>query len=192
MRSAFVALLSLIASAAAYQVTYPGAADKWYAGTVTNKFDWTRVNTDADSFTLVLTNEDRSLLPVNNQQLIATVPGSAGSIDVPAPSGGFPVGKGFRVNMVKSPTELTTILAQSPEFEIVAGTGTSSTSVTATSVTSRSTVIISPTTGTTTPTSTSGDLNPTNSPASNNGAMSIVARASPVVIAGALAAAFMA
>ncbi|KAF8761166.1 Ser-Thr-rich glycosyl-phosphatidyl-inositol-anchored membrane family [Rhizoctonia solani] len=175
MRSAFVALLSLIASAAAYQVTYPGAADKWYAGTVTNKFDWTRVNTDADSFTLVLTNEDRSLLPVNNQQLIATVPGSVRSIDVPAPSGGFPVGKGFRVNMVKSPTELTTILAQSPD-----------------SVTSRSTVIISPTTGTTTPTSTSGDLNPTNSPASNNGAMSIVARASPVVIAGALAAAFMA
>jgi hypothetical protein len=35
-------------------------------------------------------------------------------------------------------------------------------------------------------------LNPTNAPGSTNGAMSIVARASPVVIAGALAAAFMA
>ncbi|ELU41901.1 GPI-anchored domain-containing protein [Rhizoctonia solani AG-1 IA] len=180
MRSAFVALLSLIASAAAYQVTYPGAADKWYAGTVTNKFDWTRVNTDADSFTLVLTNEDRSLLPVNNQQLIATVLGSVGSIDVPAPSGGFPVGKGFRSppSWLRAPSsKLSPGLAHLAPRSLQRD---------------RSTVIISPTTGTTTPTSTSGDLNPTNSPASNNGAMSIVARASPVVIAGALAAAFMA
>ncbi|CAE6419034.1 unnamed protein product [Rhizoctonia solani] len=191
MRSSFVALLSLIASAAAYQVTYPGGDDKWYAGTVTNTFKWERVSTDADSFTLVLTNEDRSLLPVNNQQLIATVPGSTGTIEVPAPSGGFPVGKGFRVNMVQSPQNVTTILAQSPEFEIVSGTGTSTTSLTATSSISRSTVVISPTTGTITPTSSS-DLNPTNAPGSTNGAMSIVARASPVVIAGALAAAFMA
>lgn len=36
------------------------------------------------------------MLPVNNQQLIATVPGSTGTIDVPAPSGGFPVGTNFQ------------------------------------------------------------------------------------------------
>ncbi|CAE7116192.1 unnamed protein product [Rhizoctonia solani] len=191
MRSSFVALLSLIASAAAYQVTYPGGGEKWYAGTVTNTFKWDRVSTDADSFTLVLTNEDRSLLPVNNQQLIATVPGSTGTIEVPAPSGGFPVGKGFRVNMVKSPTDVTTILAQSPEFEIVSGTGTSSGTLSATSSISRSIVVVTPTSAATTPT-TAGDLNPTGSASTPNGAMSVIARASPVVIAGALAAAFMA
>ncbi|KAG8716033.1 hypothetical protein FRC11_010759 [Ceratobasidium sp. 423] len=180
MRSSFVALLSLIASAAAYQVTYPGGGDKWYAGTVTNTFKWDRVSTDAESFTLVLVNDDRSLLPVNNQQLIATVPGSTGTVEVPAPSGGFPVGKGWRVNMVKSPTEVTTILAQSPEFEIISGTGTSSGTVSAT-----------PTSAGTTPSSTTG-LNPTSAASSSNGAMSVIARASPVVIAGALAAAFMA
>ncbi|CAE6433298.1 hypothetical protein ACGC1H_001531 [Rhizoctonia solani] len=191
MRSTFVAILSLIASAVAYEVTYPSASDKWFAGTVTNTFKWDRVNTDATSFCLVLVNDDRSLLPVNNQQLIATVPGSTGSVEVPAPSGGFPVGKGFRVNMVKSPTELTTILAQSPEFEIVSGTGTSSGTLSATSSISRSVVVVTPTSAGTTPT-TAGDLNPTNAPSSSNGAMSIITRASPVVIAGALAAAFMA
>ncbi|CUA76917.1 hypothetical protein RSOLAG22IIIB_02397 [Rhizoctonia solani] len=190
MRSSFVALLSLIASAAAYQVTYPGSGDKWFAGTVTNTLKWDQVSTDAATFCLVLVNEDRSLLPVNNQQLIASVPGGTGSIEVPAPSGGFPVGKGFRVNMVKSPTDVNTILAQSPEFEIVSGTGTSSGTLSATSSVSRSVVVVSPTSAAAA-TTTSSDLNPTSTPRSN-GAMSIVARASPVVIAGALAAAFMA
>ncbi|CAE6501906.1 unnamed protein product [Rhizoctonia solani] len=191
MRSSFVALLSLIASAAAYQVTYPQSTDKWFAGTVTNTLKWDQVSTDAATFCLVLVNEDRSLLPVNNQQLIATVPGSTGTIEVPAPSGGFPVGKGFRVNMVKSPTDVNTILAQSPEFEIVSGTGTSSGTLSATSSVSRSVVVVSPTSAAAA-TTTSSDLNPTSTPRSSNGAMSIVARASPVVIAGALAAAFMA
>ncbi|KAJ1311215.1 hypothetical protein OPQ81_009715 [Rhizoctonia solani] len=190
MRSSFVALLSLIASAAAYQVTYPGGGDKWYAGAVTNTFKWERVSTDAESFTLVLTSEDRSVLPVNNQQLIATVPGSTGEVEVPAPSGGFPVGK-FRVNIVKSPTEVTTILAQSPEFEIVAGTGTTSGTLSATSSVSRSVVIVSPTSAGTTPTTSNGP-DPTNTAGSSNGAMSIIARGSPAMIAGALAAAFMA
>ena len=192
MRTSFVALLSLIASAAAYQVTSPGAATKWYAGSVTNTFTWERVSTDAEQFTLVLTNNDRSVLPVNNQQLIATVPGSTGTIEVPAPSGGFPVGTGFRVNMVKSPTELTTILAQSPEFEIVSGTPSSTGSVTASFTGVRTTIAV-----TLTPpgsaTSTAATLNETGSPSgTTNGAMSVIARASPVVAAGALLAAFLA
>ncbi|KAG8696280.1 hypothetical protein FRC08_007261 [Ceratobasidium sp. 394] len=120
MRTAFVALFSFVAGSLAYQVTFPTSSGKWYSGEVTNQLTWSRVNTDPTSFTVVLTNQDRSLLPTD-QQLIATVDGATGKTDVPAPSGGFPPGKGFRVNLVKSTTELNTILAQSPEFEIVSG-----------------------------------------------------------------------
>ncbi|KAF8609614.1 hypothetical protein BDV93DRAFT_602259 [Ceratobasidium sp. AG-I] len=193
MRTSFVALLSFAASAFAYQVTYPGAADKWYAGAVTNKLTWQRVNTDAEQFTLVLVNQDRSLLPVNNQQLIATVPGSTGTIDVPAPSGGFPVGTNFQVNLVQSTTNVSMIYAQSPQFDIVTGTSTVSGTMSLTSSVSRTNMVVTqnPTSGSAT--STASDINQTGAPSSStNGAMSLVARASPVLGAAAVLAAFMA
>lgn len=48
------------------------------------------------------------------------------SLAVAAPSGGFPTGSGFRINLVKSANEVDTILAQSDNFVIAAGSGTGS------------------------------------------------------------------
>ncbi|QRV76555.1 GPI-anchored small secreted protein [Ceratobasidium sp. AG-Ba] len=189
MRASFVALVSFAASALAYQVTFPMASDKWYSGEVTNTLEWNRVNTDQSTFCIVLTNQDRSLLPTD-QQLIATTDGTTGKTSVPAPSGGFPVGKGFRVNLVKSPTEMNTILAQSPEFEIVSGVSTSSGTMTMTSSVSRSVMTVAPTAAN--PTTTSDAINATGSPNATNGAGSLVARASPVAGALALVVAFLA
>jgi len=192
MRTSFVALFSFVASSVAYQVTSPTASTKWYAGAVTNQLTWERVNTDAAQFTLVLTNNDRSVLPTDTQ-LIATVDGSTGKVDVPAPSGGFPVGTGFRVNLVKSTTELTTILAQSPQFDIVTGTSsvTGTMSITNSASVSRTSLVVS--TIAANPTTTSSGINETGAPAaSTNGAMSVVARASPVLGACALLAALLA
>eukprot|EP01099_Mayorella_cantabrigiensis_P007145 TRINITY_DN6205_c0_g1_i1.p1 TRINITY_DN6205_c0_g1~~TRINITY_DN6205_c0_g1_i1.p1 ORF type:complete len:199 (+),score=8.37 TRINITY_DN6205_c0_g1_i1:123-719(+) len=198
MRASFFALLSFAASAVAYRVTSPSTGTKWYGGAVTNKLTWERVNTDPEQFTLVLVNEDRSLLPVNNQQLIATVPGSIGTIDVPAPSGGFPVGTNFQVNLVQSTTNVSTIYAQSPRFDIVTGTstvsGTStvvSGSVSMSAALSRTSLVVSQTPGS--PTSTASDINETGAASgSTNGAMSLVARASPLLGVVAVLAAFIA
>jgi hypothetical protein len=68
-------------------------------------------------------------MPSGSEILIATVNGDTGSIGVPAPSGGFPVGKGFQVNFVNSTQQLNTILAQSNQFAITqSNTTTASTS----------------------------------------------------------------
>ncbi|KAG9105119.1 hypothetical protein FRC07_009602, partial [Ceratobasidium sp. 392] len=191
MRTTLVTLLSFVAGSLAYQVTSPASSTKWYSGMVTNQLTWNRVDTDAKTFTIVLTNQDRSLLPTN-QQLIATVDGTTGKIDVPAPSGGFPVGKGFRVNLVKSPSEMNTILAQSPEFEIVSGISTSSGTMSSTAVVissaSRSTVVVAPTT--TSP--ISDGPNATGAPSNSNGAMAVAARASPILGVCAILALFLA
>jgi hypothetical protein len=46
-------------------------------------------------------------MPQNNQILNALVQGSSKSITVNAPSGGWPVGKGFRVNLVNDTDHLS-------------------------------------------------------------------------------------
>ncbi|KAG9105117.1 hypothetical protein FRC07_009603 [Ceratobasidium sp. 392] len=191
MRTTFVALLSFVAGSLAYQVTSPASSTKWYSGQVTNPLTWERVDTDPKQFTIVLTNQDRSLLPTD-QQLIATVDGTTGKTDVPAPSGGFPPGKGFQINLVKSPSEMNTILAQSPVFEIVSGISTSSGTMSSTAVVtssaSRSTVVVAPTT--TSP--TMDGPNATGAPSSPNGAMAMAAHASPILGACAIFALFLA
>ncbi|KAG8693366.1 GPI inositol deacylase, partial [Ceratobasidium sp. 395] len=168
MRTTFVALFSLVASAFAYQVTSPTSSTKWYSGEVTNPLTWDKVSTDPLTFCIVLTNEDRSLLPTD-QQLIATVDGTTGKTDCPAPSGGFPVGKGFRINLVKSPSDMNTILAQSPEFEIVNGISTTSGAMSSTSSMSRTMMVVTP--SPTSATTTEETINATGAPA-KNGAMS--------------------
>ncbi|KAG8693375.1 hypothetical protein FRC09_010553, partial [Ceratobasidium sp. 395] len=164
MRTTFVALFSLVASAFAYQVTSPTSSTKWYSGEVTNPLTWQRVDTDPKTFCIVLTNQDRSLLPTD-QQLIATVDGTTGKIDCPAPSGGFPVGKGYRVNLVKSPSEMNTIYAQSSEFEIVNGISTTSGAMSSTSSMSRTMMVVS--SSSTSATTTEETINATGAPAKN-------------------------
>jgi hypothetical protein len=68
-------------------------------------------------------------MPTGQESLIATVDGTLGTIAIPPPSGGFPVGGGFQVNFVKDPQDLNTILAQSGQFNITQSNSTSSTSL---------------------------------------------------------------
>jgi hypothetical protein len=120
-----IAFLSLVSSALAYQVTYPAAGTIWTKDGP-NKFTWNRVETDSTNFTLLLTNQNRNVMPDDNAVLAALVDGTLGSFPVNAPSTGFPVGDGFRLNLVKSTEERTTIYAQSPEFAIRPSNTTSS------------------------------------------------------------------
>ncbi|KDQ64310.1 hypothetical protein JAAARDRAFT_118210 [Jaapia argillacea MUCL 33604] len=121
MRStSFVAVLSFAASALAYQVTFPTATQGW---TVTgpNMLTWNRVSTDPTNFTALLTNQDRSILPTD-EVLVAFVDGTTGSVTVNAPSNSFPIGSGFQVNLVQDTTHLSTIYAQSNQFNITQST----------------------------------------------------------------------
>jgi hypothetical protein len=70
--------------------------------------------------------------PTNPLQLQALVDGTLGTIQVNAPSTFFPVGSNFRINMVKDTENLNTILAQSPQFDIVAAPAASSVAHTST------------------------------------------------------------
>ncbi|TBU23504.1 hypothetical protein BD311DRAFT_781653 [Dichomitus squalens] len=130
MRSA-LALLAFAASALAYTVTEPDASTGWTTSGP-NVVAWQSVSTDPANFTIVLDNQVQQ--PPTTQVLDALVVGSEGKITVNPPSGGWKAGKGFRVNLVADTEHLTTILAQSPQFDIVASTSsTFSTAVTATS-----------------------------------------------------------
>ncbi|KAF5333626.1 hypothetical protein D9611_002563 [Ephemerocybe angulata] len=126
MFSSTLVCLSLLSSAFAIQVTRPSLTQGW-----TNKgaqtVSWDRVSTDATNFSVVLTNLDRKIL-ATDVVLVALVDAqSASTVSVPEPSGGWPtIGGSYRVNLVKSSTEQTTIYAQSSEFNITAGTGTTS------------------------------------------------------------------
>jgi len=59
----------------------------------------------------------------------------AGNTSVRPPSGGWPTGKGFQVNFVKSEDEVNTIYAQSNEFEIAESSSSSSSATTFSAVT---------------------------------------------------------
>ncbi|KAF9464361.1 hypothetical protein BDZ94DRAFT_1256266 [Collybia nuda] len=118
MRNACVVFLSFAVSALAYQVTAPSASKGW-TDTGAQTLTWQRVDTDRLNFTVVLTNEDRSVMPINDQVLAAQVDGTLLTTVLNPPSAGWPVGQHFRVNLVKSPEELDTILAQSNEFDIL-------------------------------------------------------------------------
>lgn len=121
MRS-FIVLASLVASALSYQVVRPSSTSGWTnqgPQTVT----WDRVNTDPETFAIVLTNTDRSLLPTDIVLATDVDGASASSITIDEPAEGWPqAGGSFRVNLVRSEDELSTILAQSNEFNVTAGT----------------------------------------------------------------------
>ena len=102
---------------------------------------------------LKLLLQDRSVLPVNNQILVNFVDAtSQDALSIAAPSGGFPVGGGFRINLIKDANDVSTIYAQSGDFNITAGSSSGSASgstVTAgASGTTSSTVVASGTTAT--------------------------------------------
>lgn len=112
---------------------------------------WDRVATDATNFSIVLTNlvsfvppdgyhagadmddyQDRAVLSSDVVLADLVDATSANSISVSPPSSGWPTpGGSYRVNLVKSKTEQTTIYAQSTEFNITAGAATETAKTTA-------------------------------------------------------------
>jgi hypothetical protein len=128
MRATTGVFLSFSVLALAYQVTVPNTSQDW---TITgpNNLTWVGRNaTDPLNFTAVLTNQDPSVMPIDNQVLAALVDGDLGTIVANPPSGGWPVGDGFRVNLVPDTDSLTTILAQSSVFKILNPSNSSTTS----------------------------------------------------------------
>jgi hypothetical protein len=149
--AAILLFVSFTAPAFAYRVISPGPSAGWNtSGPQT--LTWERVGTDPLNFTAVLVNQVNS--PPSSQILAALVDGTLLKTAVSPPSGGWPSGNGFQVNLVQDQNTLTSILAQSEKFNINA-----------------SAVTGTPTSQFATGTSTIGDsFNPTadsNAPASN-------------------------
>jgi len=67
-------------------------------------------------------------MPNGDQVLNALVDGTLGNITCNPPSGGWPTGAGFRVNLVQDATHLNSILAQSSQFNINGSSSTTTTS----------------------------------------------------------------
>ncbi|KAH6915062.1 hypothetical protein BKA70DRAFT_1257871 [Coprinopsis sp. MPI-PUGE-AT-0042] len=146
MRS-FIVLASLVASVLSYEVVRPSRTSGWTnqgPQTVT----WDRVNTDPDTFSIVLTNTNRDLL-ASDIVLATNVDGaSASSITIDEPAEGWPeAGGSFRINLVRSEDELNSILAQSNEFNVTAGTSSASASASGSSTISSSASSASRSTG---------------------------------------------
>jgi len=187
----FFALLTLAASAMAYQVTYPTAGTNW-TSVGPNKFTWDRVNTDAQNFTLLLTNTDQSVMPQNNLQLAALIDGTLGSFSVNPPSTFFPVGKGFRLNLVKDTESQSSIYAQSDQFDIInspqSSSRISSGSVTATGVVATTANNAATTAAASTDAASGSDsaLNPTAS-SKNGAAQTVRSGALGLAVIGAIA-----
>ncbi|KAL4242498.1 GPI-anchored Adhesion Regulator [Abortiporus biennis] len=122
----FATLLAFAASALAYQVTNPTNSTGWTT-TGPNTVTWTRVSTDAETFTIVLSNQSK--FPPESEVLVAQVDGTkATSITVSPPSGGWVAGAGYQVNLVKDAQNLDAILAQSGQFTIKTGTASTTAS----------------------------------------------------------------
>ncbi|KAF4619818.1 hypothetical protein D9613_005110 [Agrocybe pediades] len=108
-------LFAFVSSAFAYQVLVPNGVQGW-TNQGAQPLKWDMVSTDRQNFTAVLTNQ--AVQGFDTQVLKALVNGTLGETTVNPPSGGWPVGEHFRVNLVQDANNLNTILAQSPEFTI--------------------------------------------------------------------------
>ena len=84
---------------------------------VARSLEWQTVQTDAKNFTVVLVNQDSSVLsePI---VLAENVVASKDSLDIDAPEGGWPSGDDFQVNLVYSKKQSDRIYAQSVMFDI--------------------------------------------------------------------------
>jgi len=117
--------LSLLAAVQAITVTYPTTGATW-SPQGPNALTWSSVSSDPTDFEVVLVNPNFSV----TQVLIAQQNTADGKASVQAPSGGFPLGSMWRVNLMSIATtgQSSGILAQSGYFNIT--TATSSTGTT--------------------------------------------------------------
>jgi hypothetical protein len=113
---AVAVILAFVSCAFAYQVTSPSEAKNW-TNSGSQLLTWQRVDTDRLNFTAVLTNQQIS--GFESQILAALIDGTTGSQQMNPPSGGWPTGSGFRVDLVQDAQNLNSILAQSGTFSIV-------------------------------------------------------------------------
>jgi hypothetical protein len=155
MHAIALVVLSLLANIFAYQVTFPNQSQDW-TNVGNQTLRWNKVDTDPSNFTVVLNNQNTAAFPNGQytQVLAALVPGDLGSVSVQPPSGGWVVATGYTVNLVKDPADLSSILAQSQQFAIVASNSTTTATGVTTAPPAGTTLVASPTTN---------DLNPTSS-----------------------------
>ncbi|KAF5322684.1 hypothetical protein D9619_000663 [Psilocybe cf. subviscida] len=122
---AVAVILAFVSCAFAYSVTSPSDAKGW-TNSGSQLLTWQRVSTDPLNFTAVLDNQQ--ITGFEPQILAALVDGTSGSQQMNPPSGGWPTGKNFRVNLVQDAQNLNAILAQSGFFSITPPTTSQSTS----------------------------------------------------------------
>jgi len=122
MRAVF-ALLAFASCALAYQVLTPNKSQGW-TNSGAQTATWQKVNTDKQNFTVVLDNQN--ITGFSPQVLAALVDGDSGKTSLNPANGGWPTGSGFRLNFVQDEDSLSTIYAQSEQFDIKESTSTSS------------------------------------------------------------------
>ncbi|KAG8904024.1 hypothetical protein FRB99_002366 [Tulasnella sp. 403] len=138
MRFSVVYALSLVASSLAISVTSPKDGAIWNINGP-NTVSWSSVSTDPTAFRIVLVDPTYKV----QQELAANVPTSSGSVVVQPPSGGWPTGSKFQVNLMGTANDNPSgILAQSGSFTI----GTPSSSLASTTSASLSVSQVIPTT----------------------------------------------
>ncbi|KAJ7929974.1 GPI-anchored small secreted protein [Mycena leptocephala] len=157
-----------VASVSAIAVTSPSASKGW-TNDGSQIVSWSSVVSDPGNFTILLVNDKN---PSIQQVLDALVQTDKKTTTVNPPAQGWPaIGNDYRVNLVASSEELSTILAQSDQFNITAAPVQSSSSTT--SQTLATTPATTPTTGTdgaATPTDGSGSSgSPTDGAPANTG-----------------------
>ncbi|KAJ2916418.1 hypothetical protein MD484_g4015, partial [Candolleomyces efflorescens] len=175
MRFAAV-VLACASTVLGYTVTSPNQSQGW-TNQGAQRLTWTRVATDRENFTVVLTNPSTALMPAP-QVLAALVDGSLGNTTLNPPSAGWPSpGTGYVLNIVAEATNLNSILAQSPPFEIELSTVVPSSTRTTAS-------------GSTQTTLPNGAQATDDTVPNKNGAMSIAAPAALAALAGLVPALF--
>jgi len=122
MRLFLFTLVTLVASACAYNITGPDSNVEWTTAGP-NTVTWTKVSSDNSSIALVLVKPDNSTFIL---VLAASADGNSGSYTVPSNNPVLPSGSNYRVRIV--PEDLNGILSDSQDFNITqSSTNTSST-----------------------------------------------------------------
>ncbi|KAK0231010.1 hypothetical protein IW262DRAFT_449368 [Armillaria fumosa] len=177
----FVVFIACATSALAYTDTVANASQVW-TNSGSQTLSWTKVDTDRSNFTIVLTNQDRSVLSLD-QTLASLVDGSLGTQQVNPPAGGWIVGGTYRVNFVQDSQSLNSILAQSSEFNITESSSSSSSATGSSTSITRISTTASLTTGTgTTLIATTATASGASSSVSSTGAATTSNAALPVSV----------
>jgi len=118
-----LAVVAFAGSSLAYEVTSPSPSQGWTTSGP-NIFKWQWASTDPSNFTVVLTNANISIMPFSDAVLATVVDTTLGQITCGPPTGGWPAGSGFRINLTPDDINIDTVIAQSDYFDIFDSTST--------------------------------------------------------------------